>query len=112
MFDAVKIVKSWRELGRWLLGAFKDSKLDAIECEFDSDTRLKALIESFLLGEGLYQPTWRRIIHALHWVDKIAVARDILTYAEAVEGECVCVCVCVCFVLLPPPPSFIMRSWV
>ena len=27
------------------------------------------------------------MIDALHWIDEIAVARDILTYAEAVRGE-------------------------
>ena len=92
VFDAVKRVKSWRDLGTWLLGDFEGSKLNAIEREFDSDeTRLKAMLESFLLGEGEYQPTWRRVIHALHKADEIAVARDILTYAETVEGECVCV---------------------
>ena len=94
VFDVVKRVKSWRDLGTWLLGYLKGSKLNAIEREFDSDeTRLKAMLESFLLGEGVYQPTWRGVIHALHEADEIAVARDILTNAEAVEGECVCVCV-------------------
>ena len=45
------------------------------------------MLESFLLGEGYYQPTWRRVIHALNEANEIAVARDILTYAEAVKGE-------------------------
>ena len=88
VLDAVKRVKSWRKLGRWLLGDFRGSKLNAIEHEFDSDeARLKVVIESFLLGEGIYQLTWRSLIHALHKADEIAVARDILTCAESVEGE-------------------------
>ena len=86
VFEAVKRVRNWRELGDWLLGT--KAKLDAIQHQFDSDeARLKAMLESFLLGEDLYQPTWRRVIDALHDADEIAVACDILTYAEAVEGE-------------------------
>ena len=85
MFEAVKRTLSWGDLGYWL--GFYFSKLDAIERQHSSDeARLKAVVESFLLGEG-HQPTWRRVIHALHKADEIPVARDIITYAEAVEGE-------------------------
>ena len=91
VFEAVKRVRDWRGLGGPLLGYAKakaNYKLDAIQRQFDSnEARLKAMLESFLLGEGLSEPTWRGVIHALHKADEIAVARDILSYAEAVEGE-------------------------
>ena len=90
-FEAVKRVRNWRELGDGLVGLRVEAraKLDAIrQRQFDSDeARLKAVLEPFLLGEYLNQPTWRAVIYALHEANEIAVARDILTYAEAVEGE-------------------------
>ena len=86
IFEAVKRVRNWRELGGGL-GVYT-SKVDAIQRQFDSDeARLRAMLEAFLLGEGNYQPTWRSVIHALHWADENTVAHDILTYAEVVEGE-------------------------
>ena len=85
----MKGVKSWRKLCRILLQGHLSSLVSANERQFDSDEAgLKTLLESFLLGEGVYQPTWRSVIDALYWADEIAVARDILTYAEAVEGVC------------------------
>ena len=95
VFEAVKRVrKNWRKLGNKLL--FYD-KVDAIERQHDSDeARLKAVIEAFLLGEGIYeQPSWRRVIHALHQAGESQVAHDIESYAEAVKGECECVIMCV-----------------
>ena len=118
VFEAVKRVRSWRKLGEWLmrlLGEFSyRHKLNAIKHQHDSDeARLKAVIEAFLLGEGDHQPSWRRVIHALHWVGESQVAHDIESYAETVQGECewmiICVpsdnrlhvpilmCVCVCW---------------
>ena len=92
MFEAVKrAVKSWWRLGAWL--GLK-SKLVAFEHQHDSDeARLKAVIEAFLL-EG-YQPSWRRVIYALHWAGESQVAHDIESYAEAVQGECEWVIICV-----------------
>ena len=85
MFEAVKRTRNWRVLGNRLR---LYSKLNDIERQHSSDeARLKAVVESFLLGEGLYKPTWRRVIHALHMVDEIPAARDIITYAGASEGE-------------------------
>ena len=86
----MKRVSNWRKLGDRLLGGSTkaQAKLGAIQHQYDSDeARLKGMLEPFLLGEGFNQPTWRAVIHALHEADEIAVARGILTYAEAVEGE-------------------------
>ena len=96
VFEAVKRVRSWRELSEELLGVFSGGKLNAIERQHDSDeARLKAVIEAFLLGEGAYQPSWRRVIHALHKARESQVAHDIESYAEAVQGECEWVIICV-----------------
>ena len=86
MFEAVKgAVKSWKWLGVWL---GLESKLDDIIRQHDSDeARLKAVIEAFLLGEGRYQPSWRRVIHALNGAGESQVAHDIESYAEAVQSE-------------------------
>ena len=85
-FEAVKRVKNWRKLGDRL--GVNRSELDAIQRQFDSDeARLKAMLEPFVLGKSSTYPSWRSVIDALYWIDEIAVARDILTYAEAVRGE-------------------------
>ena len=65
-------------------------KLDAIQRQHVSDeAHLKALLEAFLLGEGYYQPSWRRVIHALHWAGESHLAEKIKANAEPVQGECV-----------------------
>ena len=65
-------------------------KLDAIQRQHVSDeVRLKAVVEAFLLGEGLYQPSWRRVIHALHKTEESYLAEKIKANAEPVQGECV-----------------------
>ena len=66
------------------------AKLDAIRRQHVSDeARLKALVEAFLLGEGYYQPSWRRVIHALHEAGESHLAEEIKANAEPVQGECV-----------------------
>ena len=94
VFEAVKraVKRSW-ELGAYL--GLNTSKLEDIRRQHDSDeARLKAVIEAFLLGEG-DQPSWRRVIHALHKAEESQVAHDIESYAEAVQGECEWVIICV-----------------
>ena len=90
----MKRVREWRELDCGLRGYIDKIKLDAISDQHGSDEEacLKAVIESFLRGEGL-QPSWRRVIWALYEVGENHIAHDIITYAEPVQGECVCVCV-------------------
>jgi uncharacterized protein YheU (UPF0270 family) len=99
VFEAVKTVRlSWRDLAYWLVGwhDYKGSedreKLDAIEHQHVSDeARLKAVVEAFLLGEGEYQPSWRMLIHALHWAHESHLAETIKTNAESQQGEWVLV---------------------
>ena len=96
VFEAVKTMRSWRELAQWLMGwaDYKGSKgrekLDAIRRHHGSnDACLKAVVEAFLLGEGRYQPSWRRLIHALHKAEQSHLAEKIKTNAEPHQGECV-----------------------
>ena len=92
-------VQDWRGLGEWLLGGELlnlfggDTTLDKIQEQHGSDKEacLKALIEAFLRWEGGYQPSWRRMIHSLHKAGETHIARDIMTFAEPVEGESACV---------------------
>ena len=86
-------VQDWRRLGSWLLGLFSGATLDKIQAQHGSDEEacLNALIEAFFRGEGHYQPSWRSVILALHEAGETHIARDIMTFAEPVEGERVCV---------------------
>ena len=69
-----------------------EEKLDAIERQHISDeARLKAVVEAFLLGEGEYQPSWRMLIHRLHWAQQSHVAEKIKTNAEPQQGKWVSV---------------------
>ena len=95
VFEVMKTV-SWRELAKWLMGWFDSDdedqkKLDTIECQHTSNNaRLKAVVEAFLLGEGLYQPSWRMLIHRLHCAGETSVAEKIKANAEPQQGEWVC----------------------
>ena len=72
------------------------SKVGDIQHQHGSDEAcLKAVVEAFLLGEGDYQPSWRRVIQALHWANESHLADQIKSYAEPVQGECVWVIMCV-----------------
>ena len=79
----------------WLMGwleipGSQHEKLDASQRQHVSDEgRLKAIVEAFLLGEGRYQPSWRRVIHALHRAEESHLAEKIKANAEPVQGECV-----------------------
>ena len=48
------------------------------------------MIEAFLRGEGLHQPSWRRVIYTLYLAGETTIAQDIISYAKPVEGERVC----------------------
>ena len=66
---------------------YDKEKLDAIQHQHVSDEAcLKAVLESFLLGKG-YQPSWRRVIHALHHANESRVAEKIKTNVEPQQGE-------------------------
>ena len=83
-------MRSWRTLAAGLMG-YKGSegrkKLDVIQRQHISDdARLKAVVEAFLLGEGDYRPSWRTLIHQLHWAGKTNVAEKIKTNGELQKG--------------------------
>ena len=83
--EVVKTMRNWRELGEWLLSY---SKLEAIQSQHVSDEAcLRAMVETFLLGEGVYQPSWRELIHVLHEVGESQLAEKIKTNAEPQQGE-------------------------
>ena len=84
----VKNVRNWRGLGDWYGLRLSDDKLDAIKRQHISDeARLKAVVEAFLLGEGDYQPSWRRVIRALHQAGKSRLAEEIKANAEPHQGK-------------------------
>ena len=94
VFEVVKTVRSWRELARKLMGWYDSvddedrKKLDTIERQhISNNARLKAVVETFLLGEGRNQPSWRRLIHRLHRAGETSVAEKIKTNAEPQQGE-------------------------
>ena len=93
VFEALRRVQDWRELGECLLGPFSGATLDKIQRQHGSDEEacLKALIEAFLRRECFYQPSWRSVIHALHRAGETHIAHDIMAYGEPVEGERLCV---------------------
>ena len=90
MYVAIKAVRDWKEFGEMLLGHYtKRDLLDEIEHQHVStEARLKAVVELFLLGKGLFQPSWRAVIHALHWSNQYQYVPGIKSYAEAVDGKC------------------------
>ena len=86
-------MRRWRDLAKGLMGWYGTSgegrkKLDAIESQHTSDdARLQAVVEAFLLGEDLYRPSWRILIHQLHKAGETSVAEKIKTNAEPQQGE-------------------------
>ena len=93
VFEVVKTVRmSWRRLAKQLLcwdnlDSDDQKKLDAIECQQVSDeAHLKNVVEAFLLGEGFYQPSWRRLIYLLHWAGQSHVVEKIKANAEPHQG--------------------------
>ena len=91
-------MRRWREFGEGCgYAVFSGSvELDEIQRQHGSDEAcLKAVVEAFLLGEGHYQPSWRRVIHALHKANESHLADQIKSYVEPVQGECVWVIMCV-----------------
>ena len=69
-------------------GSEGQKKLYAIKRQHTSDdARLKAVVEAFLLGEGLHRPSWRMLIHRLHWSEETGMAEKIKTNAEPQQGE-------------------------
>jgi hypothetical protein len=87
VFEVVKTVRlSWRDLAWEPLGLY--GNVDAIKHQHISDEAgLKAVVEAFLLGEGIHRPSWRRLIHQLYQAGEAHVAEKIKTNAEPQQGE-------------------------
>ena len=67
---------------------------EIIQRQHESDKAcLKAVVEKFLLGEGLYLPSWRRVIFSLDEANESHLADQIRSYGEPVQGESTCTCV-------------------
>ena len=80
-------VENWERLGSWCFDVWS---IDSIKRQHVSDeARLKAVVEKFLLGEGVYQPpSWRAVIHILDEVNEVQLADKIRSFGEPVQGEC------------------------
>ena len=94
---------AWKRLGERLfphdtysneLRQWGYPKLDEIEQQHQSDdSRLRAVIECWLHGEGLdEEPSWRALIwrldHARMWEDETRVAADTIRhFAEPLPGK-------------------------
>lgn len=56
--------------------------------QYDSDEAyVKGIVEKFLLEEGGYQPSWRRVIWSLDWIGEVDLADKIRSFGEPVQGE-------------------------
>ena len=87
---------AWRKLGKGLLpltisgGQLTCPKLDEIERQHKSDdSRLRAVIECWLQGDGKdEEPSWRRIILALDDATETrATANTMRQFAEPLPGK-------------------------
>ena len=89
---------AWRKLGERLIGGdynresrqWDYPKLEEIERQHQSDdSRLHAVIECWLQGEGWdEEPSWRRIILALDdATETIAAADSVRHFAEPLPGK-------------------------
>ena len=87
---------AWRKIGERLLpvtisgGQFDYPKLDEIESQHQSDdSRLRAVIECWLQGEGKdEEPSWRVLIWRLDWKNETRAAADnIRHFAEPLPGK-------------------------
>ena len=84
----MKNVRSWRTLGERVYSLLS-YKLDAIRRQHVSDEAcLKAVIEEFLNGQGLYRPpSWRALIWSLYKMNELQLAEHIRSFAEPVQGN-------------------------
>ena len=85
----VQGVKNWRMVGEWLLGYLNTTKqLDAIQKKYScNEDRLQAVVQQWLEGRGLSQPSWRTLVWSLDEAGDIAVADPIREFAEPPRGE-------------------------
>ena len=79
-------VKFWEHLG--LRFGFGVNTVSIKHQHVSDEACLKAVVEKFLLGEGRYQPSWRRVIYSLDDTDEVQLADKIRSFGEPVQGEC------------------------
>ena len=106
---AVHGVRDWRRFGYWLFIwsgiSDKDSKLDTIEQQHNSDgNHLHGLVKEWFKG---HKQSWRLVIFALDLAEERTIADSIRGYAEPPDGEwsdnC-CVMEDLLIVSYPTPP--------
>ena len=88
---------AWRKLGERLIGGvyikslqLDYPRLDEIERQHQSDdSRLRAVIECWLQGEGKdKEPSWRALIWRLDWENETRAAADTIRhFAEPLPGK-------------------------
>ena len=89
---AVEGVKNWKDFIVYLRGHYS----------LNDEAHLKDIVQQFIQGKGLYQPSWRAVIYVLDLANEIHLADQIRHYGEPVQGVCTCVCVykfkmlCIC----------------
>ena len=55
--------------------------------DVESTLSIKDIVENFLQGDGLYQPSWKAVILALDKAGETRIANRIRHYAEPVQGR-------------------------
>ena len=86
IFKHVQGVKNWKEVGKLLL-RYDESKVDAIERKYRTDSdRLQAVVQQWLEGGGLIR-SWRILVWSLDRAGDIVVADPIRRFAEPPRGE-------------------------
>ena len=81
-------VKKLETLSGWLLGSY-------IPSGYYDEAHLTAIVDYFLQGGGLYQPSWRRVIYSLDEAGEIQLADKIRSFGEPVQGEWTSLFMCV-----------------
>ena len=86
----VQEVKNWREVGDYLLLGVTDRteqlKVVQRECSSNED-RMRAVVQQWLEGGGLFTPSWRRLAWSLDMAGDIEVADPIRGFTEPPRGE-------------------------
>ena len=89
ILKALEGVRNLIDLSDQLLGTFFGVLYDSYEAH------LAAIVDHFLQGKGLHQPSWRRVIYSLDEAGEIQLADKIRSFAEPVQGEWTSLFMCV-----------------
>ena len=84
----VQEVKNWRMAGYVLLPGDPRKELDAIQRKHtSSEDKMRAVVQQWLQGGGLFTPSWRSLVRALDEAGDIQVADPIRGFTEPPRGE-------------------------